>query len=86
MAIYCGVKPIGIDVVQRKSAIGFKLNLSVPVVRRRLRNRQQDRAHPGRRLGCAFGQNQATRWTHNNARPNMGIGGITPAQKLKIAA
>lgn len=25
-------------------------------------------------------------WTYNNERPNMGIGGITPAQKLKIAA
>ena len=24
-------------------------------------------------------------WTHNNDRPNMGIGGITPAQKLKMA-
>ncbi len=23
---------------------------------------------------------------YNNDRPNMGIGGITPAQKLKIAA
>ena len=22
-------------------------------------------------------------WTYNNERPNMGIGGITPAQKLK---
>ena len=30
----------------------------------------------------------ATRWlwTYNNDRPNMGIGGITPAQKLKTAA
>jgi len=25
-------------------------------------------------------------WTYNNDRPNMGIGGITPAQKLKIVA
>ena len=25
-------------------------------------------------------------WTYNNDRPNMDIGGITPAQKLKIAA
>lgn len=25
-------------------------------------------------------------WTYNNERPNMGIGGITPAQKLKKAA
>ncbi|GEM_PF-4797602 len=25
-------------------------------------------------------------WTYDNARPNMGIGGITPAQKLKMAA
>lgn len=24
--------------------------------------------------------------THNNERTNMGIGGITPAQKLKMAA
>ncbi len=24
-------------------------------------------------------------WTYNNERPNMGIGGITPAQKLKMA-
>ena len=26
------------------------------------------------------------RWTYNNERPNMGIDGITPAQKLKMAA
>jgi putative transposase len=25
-------------------------------------------------------------WTYNNDRPNMGIGGITPAQKLKLVA
>ena len=25
-------------------------------------------------------------WTYNNNRPNMGIGGITPAMKLKMAA
>ena len=25
-------------------------------------------------------------WIYNNDRPNMGIGGITPAQKLKMAA
>ncbi len=25
-------------------------------------------------------------WTYNNDRPNMGIGAITPAQKLKMAA
>ena len=25
-------------------------------------------------------------WTYNNDRPNMGIGGITPGQKLKTAA
>ena len=25
-------------------------------------------------------------WTYNNVRPNMGTGGITPAQKLKMAA
>ena len=25
-------------------------------------------------------------WTYNNERPNMGIGGITPIQKLKMAA
>ena len=33
-------------------------------------------------------QQQATRWlwTYNNDRPNMGIGGITPAMKLKLAA
>jgi len=33
-------------------------------------------------------QDHATRWlwTYNNERPNMGIGGITPAQKLKQAA
>ena len=33
-------------------------------------------------------QHQATKWlwTYNNERPNMGIGGITPAQKLKLAA
>jgi len=33
-------------------------------------------------------QDHATRWlwTYNNERPNMGIGGITPIQKLKQAA
>ena len=33
-------------------------------------------------------QDQATQWlwTYNNERPNMGIGGITPAMKLKTAA
>ena len=25
-------------------------------------------------------------WTYNNDRPNMGIGGITPAQKLNMSA
>ena len=25
-------------------------------------------------------------WTYNNERPNMGIGGITPAMKRKLAA
>jgi putative transposase len=33
-------------------------------------------------------QDQTTQWlwTYNNDRPNMGIGGITPAMKLKMAA
>ena len=33
-------------------------------------------------------QNIATEWlwTYNNERPNMGIGGVTPAMKLKMAA
>jgi putative transposase len=33
-------------------------------------------------------QDYATRWlwTYNNERPNMGIGGITPMQKLSMAA
>ncbi|QBX99659.1 hypothetical protein E2K80_02070 [Rhodophyticola sp. CCM32] len=33
-------------------------------------------------------QDKATEWlwTYNNERPNMGIGGITPAMKLKTAA
>ncbi|MBG6212081.1 putative transposase [Labrenzia sp. EL_126] len=33
-------------------------------------------------------QNHATRWlwTYNNERPNMAIGGITPAMKLKTPA
>jgi len=33
-------------------------------------------------------QDQATKWlwTYNNDRPNMAIGGITPAMKLKLAA
>ncbi len=33
-------------------------------------------------------QDQAIKWlwTYNNERPNMGIGGITPAMKLKAAA
>ena len=25
-------------------------------------------------------------WTYNNERPNMGIGGVTPAMKLKMTA
>ncbi|MGB8291978.1 hypothetical protein ELI36_37575 [Rhizobium ruizarguesonis] len=25
-------------------------------------------------------------WTYNNERPNIGIGGITPAQKQKVVA
>ncbi len=25
-------------------------------------------------------------WTYNHERPNMGIGGVTPAMKLKMAA
>ena len=33
-------------------------------------------------------QKYATRWlwTYNNERPNMGLGGITPIQKLALAA
>lgn len=33
-------------------------------------------------------QDYATQWlwTYNNERPNMGIGGIAPAQKLKLVA
>ena len=33
-------------------------------------------------------QDHATQWlwTYNNDCPNLGIGGITPAQKLKMAA
>jgi len=33
-------------------------------------------------------QQHATKWlwTYNNDRPNMGVGGITPAMKLKMAA
>ena len=33
-------------------------------------------------------QNQATKWlwTYNHERPNMAIGGITPAMKLALAA
>ncbi|MCF6329547.1 MAG: integrase core domain-containing protein, partial [Henriciella sp.] len=33
-------------------------------------------------------KDHATRWlwTYNNQRPNMGIGGITSAMKLKLAA
>ena len=33
-------------------------------------------------------QDQATEWlwTYNNERPNIGIGGITPAMKLKMTA
>ncbi len=33
-------------------------------------------------------QDYATKWlwTYNNERPNMGIGGITPMQKLRRAA
>ena len=36
----------------------------------------------------AEAQDQATewQWTYNTERPNMGIGGITPAMKLKTAA
>ncbi|WP_144424317.1 integrase core domain-containing protein, partial [Xanthomonas arboricola] len=33
-------------------------------------------------------QDKATRWlwTYNHARPNMALGGITPAMKLAMAA
>ena len=33
-------------------------------------------------------QRHATRWlwTYNNERPNMALGGITPKQKLALAA
>jgi len=33
-------------------------------------------------------QDAATRWlwTHNNERPNMALGGITPRQKLGMTA
>ena len=33
-------------------------------------------------------QNFATRWmwTYNHERPNMGLGGLTPKQKLAVAA
>jgi putative transposase len=33
-------------------------------------------------------QDYATQWlwTYNNERPNMALGGITPAEKLKLAA
>ncbi|WP_319777238.1 integrase core domain-containing protein [Maridesulfovibrio sp.] len=33
-------------------------------------------------------QESATKWlwAYNNDRPNMGIGGITPMQKLRMAA
>jgi putative transposase len=36
----------------------------------------------------AEAQDYATQWlwTYNNERPNMALGGITPAQKLKLAA
>ena len=41
-------------------------------------------------LGSKFGEakDHATQWlwAYNNDRPNMGIVGITPTQKLKIAA
>ena len=38
--------------------------------------------------GIKEAQDQATQWlwTYSNDRPNMGIGGITPAMKLKMAA
>ena len=37
--------------------------------------------------GTEEAQNYATQWlwTYNNERPNMALGGITPAQKLKRA-
>ena len=34
----------------------------------------------------AQGQATVWLWTYNNERPNMGIGGMTPAMKLKTAA
>jgi len=38
-------------------------------------------------LNVAEDQDQAAPWLWtNNDRPNMGIGGITPAMKLKMAA
>jgi hypothetical protein len=42
----------------------------------------------GQAACCRLKQRAAAQWlwTYNNDRPNMGIGGITPAQKLKMAA
>lgn len=48
---------------------------------RTVRHEWFDQKHTG-------GQEVATQWLwpYNNERPNMGIGGITPAQRLKMAA
>jgi putative transposase len=46
----------------------------------------------GARWGTDSGYEEAQQiatewlWTYNHERPNMGIGGITPAQKLQLAA
>jgi putative transposase len=55
---------------------------------------QDNRTVRGERLGQYIfetieeAQDQATEWlwTYNNERPNMGIGGMTPAMKLKTTA
>ena len=39
------------------------------------------------RLGCQPPEHTTKwLWTYNNERPNTGIGGITPVQKLTMAA
>lgn len=64
-----------------REGLGIEVDLSLPVERV---IRSLDRIIES----IEMAQDQATQWqwTYNNDRPNMGIGGITPAMKLKMAA
>ena len=69
----------------RRSAKDGKIALTAAQLAMRLEGEEDQKTI----RGIVFPtQDYATQWlwTYNNDRPNMSIGGITPAQKLKMAA